>query len=128
FADFKELLFALHEPVDIDEASEAKAALQVIAAYQALQEGIKSAERPAHPKTAMPASVARIEPLMRALPFPMTDDQIRAAKDIVGDLTKTTPMHRLLSGDVGCGKTVSYLLPAVAAQAAGRQVVILMPN
>lgn len=65
---------------------------------------------------------------IRDLPFPPTSDQSQAIKEICHDLKSPVPMDRLLSGDVGCGKTLSYSVPAAAAQKAGSQVVVFLPN
>src|SRR6476469_3030068 len=44
-----------------------------------------------------------------ALPFPLTDDQTAAIAQIADDMAKPAPMHRLLQGEVGSGKTVVAL-------------------
>ena len=54
---------------------------------------------------------------LKALPFPLTDAQQRAIAEIQRDLAGPHPMHRLLQGDVGAGKTVV----AVAALLTGVQ-------
>jgi ATP-dependent DNA helicase RecG len=46
------------------------------------------------------------------LPFTLTDDQSAAVADVAADLAKPRPMHRLVIGDVGSGKTVVALLAA----------------
>ncbi|MGI8784612.1 MAG: OB-fold nucleic acid binding domain-containing protein, partial [Acidobacteriota bacterium] len=44
--------------------------------------------------------------IKEALPFRPTSAQKRALKEIVDDMASTLPMHRILQGDVGCGKTL----------------------
>ena len=56
---------------------------------------------------------------LRALPFTLTKDQLRAWDEIAADLARTSPMNRLLVGDVGTGKTVLALLSSVAAHVSG---------
>ncbi len=63
-----------------------------------------------------------------ALPFTLTGDQRRALAEIVADLRRPTPMHRLLQGDVGSGKTVVALLAALHALEAGHQVAFMAPT
>jgi ATP-dependent DNA helicase RecG len=62
------------------------------------------------------------------LPFSLTPGQRTAIKEIVDDLQKPSPMHRLLQGDVGSGKTIVALLAAVVAMENGLQVAMLAPT
>ncbi|HEM46598.1 MAG TPA: DEAD/DEAH box helicase, partial [Alphaproteobacteria bacterium] len=71
---------------------------------------------------------ARIDAAEAALPFALTDAQRRAWSEIRADLGRRAPMHRLLQGDVGSGKTVVALLAAVAAAASGRQAALMAPT
>jgi len=63
-----------------------------------------------------------------ALPFTLTDDQSRAVAEIVADLRRPFPMHRLLVGDVGSGKTVVALLAALHVIEHGLQVAFMAPT
>ena len=69
------------------------------------------------------AARARVE-----LPFTLTDDQARAVDEIVADLRRPFPMHRLLVGDVGSGKTVVALLAALHVVEHGLQVAFMAPT
>jgi ATP-dependent DNA helicase RecG len=62
------------------------------------------------------------------LPFPLTAGQERALAEIVGDLRRPSPMHRLLVGDVGSGKTVVAFLAAAHVLEAGFQVAFMAPT
>jgi ATP-dependent DNA helicase RecG len=62
------------------------------------------------------------------LPFSLTPGQRTAIREIVEDLQKPSPMHRLLQGDVGSGKTIVALLAAVVAMENGLQVAMLAPT
>lgn len=57
-----------------------------------------------------------------------TEDQHRAERDIMGDLTRERPMDRLLVGDVGFGKTEIAIRAAAAVIAGGKQVAVLAPT
>jgi ATP-dependent DNA helicase RecG len=59
------------------------------------------------------------EQLLAALPFALTPAQHRVVEEIAQDLQGSTPMHRLLQGDVGSGKTVVAALAAAIAIQAG---------
>lgn len=61
-------------------------------------------------------------------PHPETDDQLRAIDDVIVDLAGTTPMDRLICGDVGFGKTEVALRAAFIVAAGGAQVAILAPT
>ena len=63
-----------------------------------------------------------------SLPFRLTAAQRRVAREVRADLARTRPMHRLVQGDVGAGKTVIAALAAVAAVANERQVALMAPT
>ena len=63
-----------------------------------------------------------------ALPFTLTSGQDAAVRDVVADVARARPMHRLIVGDVGSGKTVVALLAACAAIEAGQQAALLVPT
>jgi ATP-dependent DNA helicase RecG len=63
-----------------------------------------------------------------ALPFTLTEGQDAAVRDVVADLARPRPMHRLVVGDVGSGKTVVALLAACAALEVGQQAALLVPT
>ena len=62
------------------------------------------------------------------LPFPLTGAQRRAIAEIEGDLAQTSPMLRLLQGDVGSGKTVVALEAMLIAVEGGAQAALLAPT
>ncbi|MDR2153778.1 MAG: ATP-dependent DNA helicase RecG, partial [Burkholderiaceae bacterium] len=68
------------------------------------------------------------EQLRAALPFTLTAAQQRVTQEIARDLARTQPMHRLLQGDVGSGKTVVAALAAAAAIDAGWQCALMAPT
>jgi ATP-dependent DNA helicase RecG len=63
-----------------------------------------------------------------ALPFELTRTQAMALDEIVADMRRDTPMHRLLLGDVGSGKTVVALLAALHAIERGLQAAFMAPT
>ncbi|MEO6092469.1 MAG: ATP-dependent DNA helicase RecG [Novosphingobium sp.] len=62
------------------------------------------------------------------LPFALTGAQQRSIAEIEGDLSQTSPMLRLLQGDVGSGKTVVALEAMLIAVEAGAQAAMLAPT
>jgi ATP-dependent DNA helicase RecG len=66
--------------------------------------------------------------LLAALPFSLTGAQRRVAEEIAGDLARPLPMHRLLQGDVGSGKTVVAALAATLVIDAGWQCALMAPT
>jgi ATP-dependent DNA helicase RecG len=63
-----------------------------------------------------------------ALPFPLTGDQRRAIAEIDADLARAAPMHRLLQGEVGSGKTVVALTALLTAVQGGFQGAFMAPT
>ncbi|MDR3331160.1 MAG: ATP-dependent DNA helicase RecG [Synergistaceae bacterium] len=63
-----------------------------------------------------------------SLPFELTASQLQAMDEICRDMAVRRPMHRLLQGDVGSGKTVVALAAASACACAGFQSAILAPT
>ena len=76
----------------------------------------------------IPLDTDRIPEMEQRLPFRLTSAQKKALKSIFKDLNSPHPMHRLLQGDVGCGKTAVALLAALACAKAGKQVAIMAPT
>ncbi|WP_107879429.1 ATP-dependent DNA helicase RecG [Neisseria animaloris] len=66
--------------------------------------------------------------LLNALPFSLTQAQQRVLAEIRADMQQTHPMHRLLQGDVGSGKTIVAALAALTAIEAGSQVAVMAPT
>jgi len=66
--------------------------------------------------------------LLARVPFELTRAQKRVTREIAHDLRRSTPMQRLLQGDVGAGKTVVAALAALQAIESGRQVAFMAPT
>lgn len=69
-----------------------------------------------------------ISELVASFPYELTGDQIKAIEDIKRDMSKDTPMSRILVGDVGCGKTVCAMAAMLIAVKSGRQAVLMAPT
>ncbi len=66
--------------------------------------------------------------LLAALPFELTKAQQRVSFEIARDMARNVPMHRLLQGDVGAGKTVVAALAATICMDAGWQCALMAPT
>ena len=61
-------------------------------------------------------------------PYEETDEQLRAIESVLDDLAQTSPMDRVVCGDVGFGKTEVAMRAAFAVARSGKQVAILAPT
>ncbi len=68
------------------------------------------------------------ERLLASLPFQLTAAQQRVVDEISQDIAQALPMHRLLQGDVGAGKTVVAALAAAQCMDAGWQCALMAPT
>lgn len=69
-----------------------------------------------------------IKKLSESLPFELTGAQKRVFQEIKEDLTSNKPMHRLLQGDVGSGKTIVSLMALLLAIENGYQTALMAPT
>lgn len=86
----------------------------------------KSAAKQAPTASAIPRDL--VSRLYQTLPFQLTAAQQRVVREISADLAQPYPMHRLLQGDVGSGKTVVAAVAAAQAIACGAQVALMAPT
>lgn len=74
-------------------------------------------------------ATARIDGrIRRRFAFELTEDQQRAISEIAADMAREVPMHRLLQGEVGSGKTVVAVYAMLLAVAHGCQAVFMAPT
>jgi ATP-dependent DNA helicase RecG len=71
---------------------------------------------------------ALVDAFRAGLPFELTDDQARVITEITADLAAPRPMHRLLQGEVGSGKTVVALNALLTAVQGGHQGALMAPT
>jgi ATP-dependent DNA helicase RecG len=96
--------------------------MQVVLAQR--REALK--ELPAVPRRRVPGGL--LDAFDQALPFQLTKGQQAVGDEIERDLASHHPMHRLLQGDVGSGKTMVALRAMLAVVDAGGQAVLLAPT
>ena len=65
---------------------------------------------------------------LEGLPFSLTNAQLRVIEEVRSDLAASTPMNRLLQGDVGSGKTVVAIAALLLAVECGVQTALMAPT
>ncbi len=86
----------------------------------------RAAARPAVPRPHVPGGLR--DRFDAALPFALTEGQRAVGREIEEDLAAPHPMHRLLQGEVGSGKTVCALRAALQVVDNGGQAALLAPT
>ena len=119
----------IHFPKNLSEAAAAKKLL----AFQdifLLQLFVHNEKQKIKSKLASPISIdlSLVKKFIAALPFHLTDSQKIAAWQILKDLENTSPMNRILVGDVGSGKTVVAAIAAANAASQKYQTALLAPT
>ncbi len=120
----------IHRPADMAEAGRARRRLKWDEAF-VLQVALAQRRRAA---VALPATPRprRDDGLLaefdRRLPFALTEGQRAIGEEIAADLARDHPMHRLLQGDVGAGKTIVGLRAMLQVVDAGGQAALLAPT
>jgi ATP-dependent DNA helicase RecG len=76
----------------------------------------------------LPVLLSLQDGLLAKLPFALTHAQTRVCDEIARDMARMVPMHRLLQGDVGAGKTVVAALAATICIDAGWQCALMAPT
>ncbi|GHH22580.1 ATP-dependent DNA helicase RecG [Streptomyces rubradiris] len=125
-----EALLKIHRPHTKADIADARARLKWDEAF-VLQVALA---RRRHAETHLPAvpRVAGPDGLLAAfddrLPFTLTEGQRKVSREIFDDLATPHPMHRLLQGEVGSGKTLVALRAMLAVVDAGGQAAMLAPT
>jgi ATP-dependent DNA helicase RecG len=125
----KEALWQIHFPDSLSRAETARNRFVFEQLFNLavfiLREKIKLAREKA---IAIPIDLDLVKGFTKKLPFLLTNDQKKAAWQILKDMQKSRPMNRLLDGDVGSGKTVVALIAALNAAKAGFQAAFMAPT
>ncbi|URN02042.1 ATP-dependent DNA helicase RecG [Actinomadura madurae] len=126
----REAYEGIHRPRTWDELGRARARLKWDEAFVVqialAQRRVAAAALPARPR---PPSFGGIQAEFDArLPFELTKGQREVGDEIAADLAREHPMHRLLQGDVGAGKTVVALRAMLQVVDGGGQAALLAPT
>ncbi len=89
---------------------------------------MRKGEVKATPGIAFQPRGPRVARMLSELPFSLTAAQERVAAEIEEDMLRSQPMHRLVQGDVGSGKTIVAVIAALQAIESGYQAVLMAPT
>lgn len=120
---------AIHTPGSLTDADEARTRLafdELLRLQIAL--GVARAHAAADPAVTHAPTGTMTTPFLTAVGFALTDGQKTALQDIRADMTAPAPMHRLLQGDVGSGKTLVALTACLMAVESGTQAALMAPT
>ena len=123
-------LVQLHNPVDLDSAEKARQRLTFDEAFMlqllllTRRKELKNLDAVARP----PISGGLLDAFDASLPFQLTAGQRAVAEEIAEDVAQPHPMHRLLQGEVGSGKTVVALRAMLSVIDNGGQAALLAPT
>jgi ATP-dependent DNA helicase RecG len=126
YLTFRKLLHDIHLPIDIEVAKKSLNELKKSAMKLALLSG--------RPKTVANATVRifinkqDLNTITRELPFELSTEQEQIVNSIIEKINDGKKLNELISGDVGTGKTVCYLIPALMLLRTGHNVSIILPT
>jgi ATP-dependent DNA helicase RecG len=127
---FRDALEGIHRPQKNAQWQRARDALRFQEAFvlQAalLQQRAEARSVAATPRQAVPGGL--LERFDAVLPFTLTGDQADVGREIAHDLAASEPMHRLVQGEVGSGKTLVALRAMLAVADSGGQSALLAPT
>ncbi|GHH67869.1 ATP-dependent DNA helicase RecG [Promicromonospora soli] len=126
-------LRSLHRPATLDEAYQARHRMRFEEAFvlqvALAQRRARTAAEDATARPPLPAGKPSIlADFDASLPFVLTDGQRQVGDEIAAELASPRPMHRLLQGEVGSGKTVVALRAMLQVVDAGGQAALLAPT
>ncbi|MBU6380105.1 MAG: DEAD/DEAH box helicase, partial [Acidobacteria bacterium] len=130
YPSLHQALVQLHNPADLDSAEKSRLRLTFDEALL-LQLLLLSRRRELKELEAIARPIKTgglLEAFDKALPFQLTPGQEKVAAEISRDLAEPHPMHRLLQGEVGSGKTVVALRAALTVVDNGGQAALLAPT
>lgn len=128
YSGLVEVLKDLHQPAAPEDGEAALQAVKFLTALAIQSAALRHNTRVPHPDAPIAVDPQDVERLAATQPERLTSDQLAVATAITRRLGEPRPLQGLLSGDVGTGKTLTFLLPAVAASRAGARVMIVAPT
>ncbi len=129
FYQFDKAIKKIHFPESLEEAVLAKQRLAFNEFFDLLVKARERKRKLVQKKgVSLIIDQETIDTFIKNLDFNLTGSQQKVTREILLDLSKNTPMNRLLQGDVGSGKTIVSAIGAFATFLSGYQTVILAPT
>lgn len=130
FPDLSNAFTQIHVPDDLEKSERARLRLAFNEAFllQLLLKKRRAQLKRVATKARLPNSANLVSKFDERLPFDYTDGQKEIIEQINKDLSATMPMHRLIQGEVGSGKTVLALRAMLSVIDSGAQTALLAPT
>jgi len=130
YPSLQQAIVQIHNPVDLDSADKSRARITFDEALlmQLLLLERRAELRALKAVARRPKSSGILTAFDASLPWQLTPGQVQVSAEIESDLAAPYPMHRLLQGEVGSGKTVVALRAMLAVIDSGGQAALLAPT
>ncbi len=130
YPSLHQALVQLHQPADLDHAELSRERLTFDEAFllQSLLVMRRLELKKLNSTSRKRISGGLLDAFDATLPFELTAGQVAVCKEIESDLAQPHPMHRLLQGEVGSGKTIVALRAMLAVIDSGGQAALLAPT
>jgi len=130
YPSLHQALVQLHQPADLDHAELSRERLTFDEAFllQSLLVMRRIELKKLNSTSRKRISGGLLDAFDATLPFELTAGQVVVCKEIESDLAQPHPMHRLLQGEVGSGKTIVALRAMLAVVDSGGQAALLAPT
>jgi ATP-dependent DNA helicase RecG len=127
---YRKALEQLHRPEKVADFKQAQEALKYREAFvlqtALVQRRLAARATASTPRVAAPGGI--LERFDATLPFTLTDDQRAVGAEIDDDLAASWPMHRLVQGEVGSGKTLVAIRAMLTVAETGGQSALIAPT
>uniref|UniRef100_UPI002607C0B2 DEAD/DEAH box helicase n=1 Tax=uncultured Bifidobacterium sp. TaxID=165187 RepID=UPI002607C0B2 len=124
----REAVGMVHDPESVPEFRRAIEALRYEEALVSQVAVLRQRSQTRADRTFTCADRTMVDEYLEALPFSLTDGQRDVMAAIAEDMASGHPMHRLLQGEVGSGKTVVAMAAMLQAVGSGHQAVLVAPT
>ena len=130
YPSLHQALVQLHQPADLDHAEISRERLTYDEAFllQSLLVMRRIELKKLNSTSRKRITGGLLDAFDASLPFELTAGQVAVSKEIESDLAQSHPMHRLLQGEVGSGKTIVALRAMLAVVDSGGQAALLAPT